>query len=38
MSVPNMKFPCLILSLGEVCIDTNATDATIADDQQSMIA
>ena len=25
--VPNMKFLCLILWLGEVCTDTNADDA-----------
>ena len=35
--VPNMKFICLTLWLGEVCTDANADDANTDNDAQSMI-
>ena len=42
--IPNMKFPCLTLCLGEVCTDDNANtydanadDANANDDRQRMI-
>ena len=37
MFIPNVKFLCLALWLGEVCTDDADANDTVNDDEQSMI-